>query len=818
MKIKSSLNYIEKYTLLALIVWTGIFVFSYITNLNNEKETVHQLAVNEIRSNFHDIDTFRGWISSHGGVYVPISEKVVPNPTIAHFPDRDIETTTGKQLTLINTPYLLKQLSSNDPVRFNAHMTGLNPINPANRPDEWETDALQLMINGKKEVCEIVEYNSAPHMRLIRPAVFNEKCASCHTDKTYKNGDVLGGLTVSVPMQPYFDKLSMITQELKTTHGILWFIGLTGILFVSRNQKKHEDKRKLNEDYLRQSSVAFNNLSDGLIITDTNMETIAVNNAFTEITGYEMNDLIDNDLTLLKLNNYGENEYSEIINSLEKQGQWQGEIEFISKDSNLNPFHLSINSVHDDNDVLTNYIFVYSDIRERKNFEQTLEYLAQHDHLTDLPNRMLLHDRISHAIVQAERHDKKVAIIFLDLDNFKNINDSVGHNTGDTVLIQAAQRLKKTIRKGDTLARHGGDEFIIVMEDFNSEQDISILCKKLLKSIKAKFLVNGESYFLGASIGISVYPDHGATVSDLISKADIAMYKAKADGKNDFKFYSTALNKKLLNRIKSETELHDAIKNKEFVLHYQPQVSIETNEIIGVECLVRWEHPTQGLIYPDNFIPAAEELDLMVPIGEIVFDKACAQMFDWHNRGIDVGIMAVNISGKQINNKKLHEYVTNVLHKYEIPSNRLELEITENYIMKQNEQSVNALEELRNSSVHISIDDFGTGYSSLSYLKKLPINKIKIDRTFVEGVPADPHDKAIINAVVAIGKSLNYKVIAEGVETAEQLKFLAEVGCDEYQGFFCSKALPAREFENMLREKIEKTNNTSRLILSTEYS
>lgn len=681
-----------------------------------------------------------------------------------------------------------------------------------------ETGALELMAEGKEEVCEIVEYNDTPHMRLIRPAAFNEDCASCHTEKEYKNGDVVGGLTVSVPMQPYFDKLTMITQELRVTHGLLWFIGLTGILFVSRNQKKHERKRKLNEDYLRQSSVAFNNLSDGLIITNTNMEAIAVNNAFTNITGYEMNDLTDNDLTLLKLNHYGGNEYSEITSSLEKRGKWQGEIEFISKDNNLTPFRLSINSVHDDNDVLTNYIFVYSDIRERKNFEQTLEYLAQHDHLTGLPNRMLLHDRISHAIGQAERHNKKVAIIFLDLDNFKNINDSVGHNTGDTVLVQAAQRLKKTIRKGDTLARHGGDEFIIVMEDFNSEQDISILCKKLLKSIKTKFRVNGECYFLGVSIGISVYPDHGRTVSDLISKADMAMYKAKADGKNGFKFYSTVLNKKLLNRIRSETELHDAIKNQEFVLHYQPQVSIETNEITGVECLVRWEHPTQGLIYPDNFIPAAEELDLMVPIGEIVFDKACAQMFDWYKRGIDVGIMAVNISGKQINNKKLHEYVTNVLHKYDIPLNRLELEITENYIMKQYEQSVNSLEELRNSSVHISIDDFGTGYSSLSYLKKLPINKIKIDRTFVEGVHSDPHDKAIISAVIAIGKSLNYKVIAEGVENEEQLRFLAEAGCDEYQGFYCSKALPAKEFENMLRKKTEITNNSSRLILSTEYS
>jgi diguanylate cyclase (GGDEF)-like protein/PAS domain S-box-containing protein len=811
-------NNIERTTLLVLVVWTGIFTFSYITNVDNEKETVHQLAVNEIRSNLYDVLTFQQWISSHGGVYIPITEKVIPNPALANFQDRDIETTTGKQLTLINTPYLLKKLSNSNRSKFNAHMTSLNPLNPANSPDEWEKKTLQLMINGQDEVCEIVEYNNAPHMRLMQSSKFNESCASCHTEKEYKNGDVLGGITVSVPMQPYLDKADAIIQKLTVTHGGLWFLGLLGILFTYKIQKKYEYKRKINEDSLRQSSVAFNNLNDGLIITDPNMEAIAVNEAFTNITGYDIDDLLRNNSGLLKLNNHNINEYSKIKSILDKEGRWQGEIEFRSKNDNLNPFYLSINSVRDDDNDLTNYIFVYSDIRERKKFERTLEYQAQHDHLTKLPNRMLLNDRIEQALYQAERHDNKVAILFLDLDDFKNINDSVGHNVGDNVLVQATQRLKSTIRKGDTLARHGGDEFIIVMSDFGSEKDISILCDKLLKNIEAAFLVNGESYLLGVSIGISIFPDHGKTVSDLISKADIAMYEAKADGKNDFRFYSPELNKKFLHKIKFEAELHNAIKNDEFVLHYQPQVSIETSEITGVECLVRWEHPVQGLVPPGNFIPEAEELGLMIPIGEIIFNKACAQMRDWFNKGIDIGIMAVNISGSQASNKRLHEYVTNALSKHEIPSNRLELEITEDYIMQQDEQSVNALEELRNSSVQISIDDFGTGYSSLSYLKKLPINKIKIDRNFVEGVPSDPHDKAIINAVIAIGKSLDYKVIAEGVENEEQLNFLREEGCTEYQGYYFSKPLPAEEFENMLQEKKELADDESKLISSIKYS
>ncbi len=797
-----SLNSTEINTILILVVWTGIFFISYVTNVNQEKETLHQLAVKEIRSNFDDIDAFRKWISHQGGVYAPISEDITPNPAIEHLPVRDIETTSGTQLTLINTPYILKQLSTSNSSTFTAHMTGLNPLNPANKSDEWEEKVINLFIDKNlEEHCEIVDYKNQQYMRLMKPAKFEKRCASCHIKKQYNDGDVIGGLTVSVPMQPYFDKSAVIIKKLTITHAALWFLGLCGILFVFRIQKKLERKRRLDEDYLRQSSVAFNNLNEGLIITDPCMKIIAVNKAFSKITGFNKNELIGENPTLMKINNFDTEQNSELITTLEKTGEWQGEIEFVTKGNGATPIRLSINSVYDNEKTLTNYIFLYSDIHERKNFEKTLEHLAHHDHLTDLPNRLLLHDRLSHSIIQAERNNKKVAVLFLDLDHFKNINDSMGHHTGDIVLVQATDRLKNAIRKGDTLARHGGDEFVIIMEDFNSIKDISILAEKLINHIKPEFHIEYENYFLGVSIGISIYPDHAQTVSDLISKADIAMYKAKSDGRNNFKFYSSGLNTNFLDRVKIENDLHNAIINDEFLLHYQPQISLANNEIIGVECLVRWEHPHQGLIFPDNFIHTAEEIDLMIPIGEIIINKACAQMQEWMIKGIDIGVMAINISGKQINNDKLLGHVTKALEKYNIPSNRLELEVTENYIMQHHDESINSLEILRDSSVQISIDNFGTGYSSLNYLKQLPINKIKIDRSFVEGVPTDPHDRAIINAVIAIGKSLNFKVIAEGVENEEQLNYLIKEGCDEYQGFFYSKALPAKELELMMKYK-----------------
>lgn len=796
-----SLNSIERNILLILLVWTAIFTFSLWVNINHEKETVEQLAINEIRSNFEDIDTFRHWIASQGGIYVPVNDDIKPNQSLSHLAERDITTESGRLLTLVNTPYLLRQLTQKNQSSFSAHMTSLSPLNPTNKADDWERKALISFNEGNNEHCEIVDYKNEPHMRLIRPAKFEARCSSCHFDKQYKDGDVLGGLTVSVPVQPYFDESAIIINKLSFTHGALWFLGVSGIGLAFRSQRKHETKRRQNEDYLRQSSVAFNNLNEGLMITDSNMKTIVVNKAFTDITGYNLDELLGKYPSLLKTNFSDKDQHAKIIKALENTSQWQGEIEFFNKDSDSIPMHLSVNTVYDDENELTNYIFVYTDIRERKEFEQTLEHLAQHDHLTELPNRLLLQDRISHSIIQAQRKTKKVAILFLDLDHFKNINDSLGHHSGDSVLIQAAQRMEKTIRKGDTLARHGGDEFVIVMEDFDSNDDIALLARKLIACLEPEFSISGDNYYLGASIGISIYPDHGDSVPELISKADIAMYKAKADGRNDFKFYTPELDTNFRDRVKIETDLHNAINNNEFVLHYQPQVSIENNEITGVECLVRWQHPEQGLIPPDNFIHTAEEIDLMVPIGELIINMACTQMNEWLNKGIDIGIMAINISGKQITNVKLLDHVKNALEKYNIPSNRLELEVTENYIMHQGEQSINTLEKLRDSSVHISIDDFGTGYSSLSYLKKLPINKIKIDRSFVDGIPADPHDKAIINAVIAIGKSLNYKVIAEGVENKEQLNFLNNVGCDEYQGFYCSKALPAEELELILKDR-----------------
>lgn len=771
-----------------------MFAFSLWSSIQDEKQHVNEIAIREVRSNFQDIDIFRHWMASQGGFYVPISDDIQPNPALSHLPDRNVMTKSGKQLTLMNTPYLLRKLSMDNPDKFNGHMSSLNPLNPINQADKWEAKALLSFENGMEEACEIVNYKSALHMRLIKPARFEAGCAQCHFDKPYKNGDVLGGLSVSVPMQPYYQQTNAIIENLFIAHGILWSLGIIGIAFGYRQQLDHEIKRNKNEDHLKETSIAFNNLDEGMIITDQKMNIVAVNDAFKKISGYQDHELINQNLSCLQ-QPIGEYRYANILELIQHNHHWKGEIQLRNKNNNEVPIYLRINPIYNNDHIISKHILVFSDISERKDFEKTLAHFAHYDHLTDLPNRLLLNDRLLQAFVQSERQQKTVAVLFLDLDNFKNINDSLGHHMGDSVLIDVTQRLKNAIRKQDTLARLGGDEFIVVMENVESNEHITILANKLIQSLATGFKLDHHEYFMGISIGISLFPKDGQTVSEMLRKADIAMYKAKENGKNNFVFYTKDIDNNFRDKVVIESELRKALENQQLVLHYQPQVSLHSQQIIGVECLVRWQHPEKGLLYPDSFIPTAESSGLMIPMGELILEQACAQMRAWLDTGIDLRMMAVNISAQQLSHPGFGQFVIDCLERCQLPSNYLELEITENYITRQDQESINNLNSLNEASIHISIDDFGTGYSSLNYLKQLPINKIKIDRSFTDGIPLDPHDKAIINAVVAIGKSLNFKVIAEGVENIEQLNFLKKVGCDEYQGYYCSKPIDANEFK-----------------------
>ena len=441
-----------------------------------------------------------------------------------------------------------------------------------------------------------------------------------------------------------------------------------------------------------------------------------------------------------------------------------------------------------------NYTGTYGvarDVTERKIAEETINFQAYHDLLTKLPNRALLNDRLSLAINQAKRENESLAVMFLDLDRFKNINDSLGHMIGDELLQQVSARLKDCIRAGDTLARFGGDEFTLMLPKLNNDrEDASKLAEKIITTLKQPFNVDGHELYVSASIGIALYPQDGTNIDNLIKHADVAMYHVKGQGKNGYQFYSNEMNAPYIENLSLDTGIHKALDNNEFNLVYQPQINLRTGEIVGVEALLRWQHPEHGLISPAEFIPFAEESGLIVDIGLWVLRTACAVLNRWRLADLPEIRMSINISARQLMEDSIVQDILQTIKDYDIPGHCLELEITENAIMDDMDSIIRKLKELSAENITIAIDDFGTGYSSLSYLHKLPIQTLKIDRTFLKESHINKGDNTIISTIVAMAKGLNLNVIAEGVETQTQLDYLRELNCSEAQGFLFGKPLP----------------------------
>jgi len=446
------------------------------------------------------------------------------------------------------------------------------------------------------------------------------------------------------------------------------------------------------------------------------------------------------------------------------------------------------------------YIYEQKEAQE-KIIEQKdiLNYRAHHDILTDLPNRVLFHDRLNHGIQKAMRNSNILALCFIDLDNFKIINDSLGHDIGDKVLKGVTKRLSDTLQSHDTLARWGGDEFTIIIENIDLPQDASIVAQKILDTLKEPFLIGEHTLYVTSSIGISIFPKDSIDSNSLIKYADSAMYKAKDEGKNNFKYYSDYMTKMAFERVVMESSIRAAISKKEFVVYYQPQINAKENKLIGMEALVRWNHPTIGLIQPFKFIPIAEETGLVVEIDKLVMDMAMKQFSSWFSSGYNLGTLSLNLAVKHLEQENYVEKLQNSIKKYSLNPDMIELEVTESDVMKKPEQSIEKLNEISKLGIRISIDDFGTGYSSLSYLKKLPIDKLKIDKSFIDDIPNDADGEAIVKAIIAMTNSLGLTVIAEGVEEEEQKEFLVKHNCHNIQGYYYSKPIPSNEMLEFMK-------------------
>ncbi|OXI31547.1 diguanylate cyclase [Burkholderia sp. AU16741] len=544
---------------------------------------------------------------------------------------------------------------------------------------------------------------------------------------------------------------------------------------------------------LRMADRVFESALEGIMVTDRHARIERVNQAFTRLTGYSEDEVIGRNPGLLSSGRQTPDFYKQLWHSLTTDGHWQGEIWNRRKTGELFLEYLTITSIRDSKGEISHYAAIFSDITQRRQAEERLGYLATHDVLTNLANRMLFEERLAHAIGHAKRFGRKVAVMYLDLDRFKLINDTLGHNAGDEVLKMVAERIVANVRANDTVARMGGDEFALVLEEIDDVRDVGRVARTLLDEVGRAIDIGGREIFVTPSIGISIYPDDGAEAEDLILLADQAMYGAKSRGRNVFQFFESKMTSSAIEQLETLGELHRALEQNEFRLFYQPQYDLASGRIVGVEALLRWLHPHRGLVPPGDFIGLAERSALIVPIGRWVLHEACRQARRWLDEGFEFGRVSVNVSARQCFTDHFLSDLTTILSETALPAEYLQLELLESMAMNTREEIGILLRELATRGISLAIDDFGTGYSSLVYLKDLPVDTLKIDRSFLTNCGSGSTDDAIVRAIVAMGRALGLDVVMEGIETAKQLAFLQEIGCHKGQGFLFARPQPAEQ-------------------------
>ena len=559
-------------------------------------------------------------------------------------------------------------------------------------------------------------------------------------------------------------------------------------------------QRRRDEMELKRAALVFETSQELILLTDADSRIISVNQVFEEMTGYTPDEVIGKNPSLLSSGRHTPEFYAEMWQAVNSKGKWQGEVWNRRKSGDVFPVWLTISAYRDANGKVLNYVGVSSDISERVAAQERIRQLAYFDSLTNLPNRRLLQDRAEQALASAERERKQVALLFVDLDHFKTINDSLGHSAGDQLLSEVARRLQSCVRRMDTVARLGGDEFVVLLTDVTIEGATEV-ARKLIYRVARPYQIERHELGVTPSLGISVFPQDGRDFESLLKHADTAMYRAKESGRNAYQFFASEMNVAALERLTLENSLRQGIERGEFVLHYQPQIDLASGRIVGAEALVRWRHPQLGLVPPGKFIPVAEVSGLIVMIGEWVLGEACRQNCAWQQAGLPAISIAVNISAVQFRSGRIEDNVAAVLADTGLAPELLELELTEGIVMVGANATVETLQRISDMGVKLAIDDFGTGYSSLSYLKRFPIDRLKIDQSFVRDIVTDTDDWAISSAIISMRHSLRLKVIAEGVEHVEQLEMLRRQGCDEVQGYYFSVPLPADDFAVLLRQQ-----------------
>lgn len=552
---------------------------------------------------------------------------------------------------------------------------------------------------------------------------------------------------------------------------------------------------KENRERLRQAAAVFDCTREGVLVTDAKGLIVHVNRAFIEITGYQRDDVLGRQPSLFKSGRHSASFYQAMFEALERSGEWSGEIWNRRKSGEIYPQWQTIRVIRDDQGQASHYVAVFSDISAIKDSEYELAHLAHHDPLTDLPNRLLFTDRAEQALASAQIHKRGCALLLLDLDHFKIINDSLGHTVGDQLLKAAGERLNGLFGPGVTLARLGGDEFAVLAESCPQLVQAAALAQRILDAMKEPFVFDGHQLFISVSIGISLFPSDAQSAGQLLRNADSALFKAKNAGREGYALYTEELTAHAQHRVEIASELRRALDQQELRVYYQPVHDLQDSRLIGVEALVRWQHPERGLVPPGEFIPIAERTGLIADIDGWVMDQACRQMGEWLADGAPLTFLAVNVSSRLFARRELYEQVARVLRDTGLDPAFLELEVTESAVMDDPEVALEQMHRLRELGLRLAIDDFGTGYSSLLRLKRLPVQKLKIDQGFVAGLPWDENDAAIVRVVIALAQSMGMQVQAEGIEQVEQARFLLEQHCDMGQGYWFGRPMPAHEID-----------------------
>ncbi len=583
------------------------------------------------------------------------------------------------------------------------------------------------------------------------------------------------------------------TRALPATDG-----GAGGLVWVFR----HAGDPGPVERQLRLFARVFEHSADAIMVTDGEGRIVRVNEAFTRITGYSPAEVLGRNPRMLQSGLHDEEFYAGFWNALRKEGTWQGEIWNRRKNGEIYPQWMSIGTLDAEAGEVVHFVAIFTDITDKKRSEDTIHYLAYYDGLTSLPNRPLFEEKLVQALRDGQRNGRWVAILYLDLDRFKDINDSLGHASGDRLLRSVATRLLETVRNNDVVARLGGDEFVILLSDLAdgnaAGRAAATVARKVIAALADPFNLEGHEVLVTASIGVALAPQDGEDAGELIKNADTAMYQVKSSGKGHYQFFSREMNLAIRRRLRLEHSLRKALEHDEFHLVFQPQVSVRQGTVIGMEALLRWRQPHGEIIPPGEFIQLAEETGLILPIDEWVLRRACAQARSWVDAGIRDFRLAVNLSGRQFHRRGLILLVGRILSEIGLEPRYLELEITEGSVMADIDRAVEVLRGLRQMGVRLAVDDFGTGYSSLSYLRRLPIHTLKVDRAFIREIATSAQDAAIVEAIIRLGHSLGLQLVAEGVEQPEQLSVLEDQGCDSVQGYLLSRPLRAADATSLL--------------------